>query len=159
MDIITATILSACISGVLSAAGAFMAVLVGFARLEPHSRRTTKIDCVSNIFGFRWLLSPRPKQFTLETLSQFNNEINKISILFADDRNVRDALTTFQLEINEANFKRLLRCLCNNLGIKDSVLTDTYLTQNVIISLGSAQLVNTGVVQTELTPTPVQPAA
>lgn len=89
-----------------------------------------KIDCAANIFGYRQLFSTDPnKELHPDDVRHCNFEFNRITILFADNAEVRNALTAFHLQQTDSNFLSLLRSLCDDLQLSKEQLSDTYLTQ------------------------------
>ena len=143
-----ATLLAGVISGAagggLAIAGAVWAVRNGIRRLEETEIRRQRVDCITRIYGSRFVLGvmppappPRP-----EYVSQFCYELNRAGALFAEFPDVTNLLRDLNRAVslpgteNRAPlFVTLIKKMAEHTSLRLDLLTDVDVTAGFQINV------------------------
>jgi hypothetical protein len=90
---IWAGIISGIIGGGLAVIAALLAVHLGISKLEQTEIRRLRVECITNLYGLRFVTSEAPAR--PEDVARYMFELNRAVTLFADDTDTLNELRDF----------------------------------------------------------------
>lgn len=124
-----AGILGAFIGGVVTYRTAVKGFLMTSQTAESTEMRRQKAECIINLSGLKWVLGSYqlvPDEFK----ARFLVELNKISVLWSNDRETMKSLRYFFADRTNESLVTLIQKLCESMNLPTEDLSDGE-TQNI----------------------------
>lgn len=124
-----AAIFGAIVGGLVSYRTAIKGFTINAQSAESGEIRRQKAECIINLSGLKWVLGSYqlvPDEFK----ARFLVELNKISVLWSDDREIMKSLRYFFADRTNDSLVSLIQKLCVSINLPAEELSDAE-TQNI----------------------------
>jgi hypothetical protein len=118
-----AAILGAFVGGTATYLAAIKGLKMNSQAVESTEIRRQKVECVINLSGLKWVLGSYqlvPDEFK----ARFLFELNRISVLWSNDRDAMKSLRDFFVDRTNERLVSLVRSLCASISLPAEALSD-----------------------------------